>query len=103
MGCSGAGCGLGLSGTLYFVADVRVLTVVVLCAGGCPADDCCAKPRAPMPSSASSVKATSTNAVDLVLSMNFDSLTDELSVLLRCRYPSLSFLHRFFNAGPEIL
>ena len=55
-----------------------------------------------MQSSATTVKATSTNAVDLFLSMNYDSLIDELSVLMRCRYPLLSFLHDFFNAGAEI-
>ena len=50
----------------------------------------------------SSVKATSTNAVDLFLSMNLDSLTDELSVPLHRGYP-LSLLIHFFNAAAEIL
>jgi hypothetical protein len=60
---------------------------VVLCAGGCPADDCFAVPRVAMQSNTSSVDAKSTNAVDLVLSMNFDFLTDEMSMLLRRGYP----------------
>src|ERR1700730_12139533 len=103
MGCSGAGCGLGLLGTIYF-ADTCALVLVVLCAGGLAAGGCCAVPRVAMQSSASITKATSTNTVDLFLSMNFDSSIDELSVLSRCRDPRLRFLvHQFFNAGAEIL
>src|ERR1700688_1665613 len=102
MGCSGAGCALGLSGTLYLVADVRALVLVVLRAAGWPAVDCCAMPRAAIPSSTSSVKTASTNAVDLFLSMNCGSPIDRVSVLMRYRHPLLSFLHHFFNAGPEI-
>ena len=56
-----------------------------------------------MQSSTSSVKRTSANAVDLVLSMNFDSPIDQVPMLLRCRYPLLSFLVHFFNAAAEIL
>jgi len=61
-------------------------------------------PRVAMQSSASIiVKATITNAVDLFLSMNFDSPIDALSELMRCRDPLLSFPDHFFNAGAEIL
>ena len=69
-----------MSGTICF-EDVRVLALVVLCAGDLAAGDCCAAPRVAMQRSASSVKAASTDAVDLSLSMNFDSPIDELAVL----------------------
>ena len=92
-----------MSGTICF-ADACALTLVVLCADGCAAGDCCAVPRSAMQSSAAiTVNATITNAVDLFLSMNFGSPIDELFVLIRCRDPLLSFLDHFFNAGAEIL